>query len=103
MLLTWILAFVRKQWKAFAIAGVILSVGASIYLKGRRDCANQMEREVARELERRTNAVQQERERTDRITDSIRHDREVQPEDDERDSCLLSNDPYKVNCLKGGK
>lgn len=101
MLLTLFLAFIRNQWKAFAIAGLVLLLVSGIYLKGRRDCANQMEREVARELERRTNEVQRERDRTDRIGDNIRHDREIRPDDDDRDSCLLSNDPYKVNCLKG--
>ena len=98
-----ILAFLSKYWKPLAIAGVILILVGGAYVKGRRDVARKMEREVAKELQRRIEDVQRERDRTDGIRDSIRNDRELHPLDDERDTCLLSNDPYTVNCLKGDK
>lgn len=99
-----ILALFSRYWKQLAIAGIVISLLTGVYLKGRRDCASQMEREVATELQKRTEAVQRERTKTDKIRDNVKIDREAHPIDDERDTCLLSNNPYRVDCLKkGGK
>lgn len=95
-----ILSFLKGYWKQIAIVVLAFAVVGGAYVKGRRDCARSMEREVAKELEKRVGEVQKERDRTDRIRDSIRSDRESRPVDDDRDSCLLSNDPYQVDCLR---
>lgn len=97
-----ILAFLGRYWKAIAIVMAIIALAGGSYVKGRRDEARKMERAVARELEKRIGDVQRERDRTDQIRDNIRNDRETNPVNDARDSCLLSNDPYKINCLKEG-
>lgn len=98
-----ILAFFGRYWKAIAAVVAIVALAGGSYVKGRRDVSRKMEREVARELQKRIEDVQRERDRTDGIRDSIRNDRESRPIDDDRDSCLLSNDPYTVNCVKGDK
>lgn len=97
-----ILAFLGRYWKPLVIISIILVVAGGSYVKGRRDYARKMEQEVSKELERRIGELQRERDRTDKIRDNIRNDRETTPINDNRDSCLLSNDPYKVNCLKDG-
>lgn len=98
-----ILAFLGRYWKAIAIATTIVALVGGSYVKGRRDASRKMEKEVSKELQRRIEDVQRERNRTDEIRDSIRSDRELYPIDDERDSCILSNDPYTTNCIKGRK
>jgi len=97
-----ILAFLGRYWKPLVIISLLLVIVGGSYVKGRRDEAKKMERAVARELEKRIGDVQRERDRTDKIRDNIRNDRDTNPLNDSRDSCLLSNDPYKVNCLKEG-
>lgn len=95
-----IIAFLGRYWKAIAIVMAIITLAGGSYVKGRRDEAKKMERAVAKELERRIGELQRERDRTDGIRDSIRNDRELHPVNDDRDSCLLSNDPYQVDCLR---
>lgn len=97
-----ILAFLGRYWKPLVIISIFLVITGGAYVKGRRDEAKKMERAVARELEKRIGDVQRERDRTDKIRDNIRNDRDVTPINDSRDTCLLSNDPYRVNCLKEG-
>lgn len=95
-----ILPILRRYWKHFAVTGIVLALVLGIYAKGRRDCSLQMERRVAEELERRQDAVQRERDSTERVRDRIRSDRESRPIDDQRDSCLLSGDPFRTKCVK---
>lgn len=92
-----------KYWKQFAIGAIAALVLLFVYHKGRTDYALKIEKQVREELEKRHENVDRERNRTDKIRDNIRQDREAFPENDERDSCLLSNDPFSVNCIKGEK
>lgn len=98
-----ITTFFMKYWKQFTVGAMIALVLFFTYYKGRKDYALKIEKQTREELEKRHDSVDRERNRTDKIRDSIRRDREAFPEDDERDSCLLSNDPYSVNCIKGEK
>ena len=95
-----ILHFIRSNWKYFALVGVIFAIASASYLKGRRDVALQQTKETIKELERVHTNVERERDKTEVVRDRIRTNREAHPKNDKRDSCLLSNDPFKVNCLE---
>ncbi len=93
-------SFFLKYWKQFVLVGAIALVLFFVYNKGKKDCQLAAERKARTELEHRVDQVQKETDRTDRIQDKIALDRQQRPVDDDRDSCLLSNDPYKTKCIK---
>lgn len=94
------LLFLKSYWKPILGITLALSLVLGSYAKGRKDCALEHSQNTLREIETRTIEAAKESHRTDRISDSIRTDRIKQPINDTRDSCILSNDPFKVLCVK---
>lgn len=94
------LLLLKSYWKPLLGASLALMVIIGSYAKGKKDCALEHYKNSLREVEARTVEATEEASRSDRISDSIRADRVKQPLNDERDSCLLSNDPFKVRCIK---
>lgn len=95
-----IFTFLKSYWKSIAIGSIILLVVGGAYVKGRKDCAKQMDKEVIQELERRNDSVERERGKVEQVREKIRANRELTPVDDKRDSCILSGDPFKERCVK---
>jgi predicted tellurium resistance membrane protein TerC len=95
-----ILHFIRTNWKVVTITGLIIILVTGAYLKGRRDVAIQQTKETVKELENIHNNVERERAKTEVVRNRIRTNRDSHPKNDKRDSCILSNDPYEVDCLK---
>lgn len=94
------LLFLKSYWKPLLAAGLALGLILGSYAKGRKDCALEASRRALEVVTERTEEAARESHRTDRISDSIRADRERKPIDDVRDSCILSSDPFKVQCVK---
>ncbi len=92
--------FLLKHWKGLSLAVIGIMVCAGMYFKGRLDCSRSYEKAAAKEIARRFEEYIKERDRTDAIKDVIEKHRSTTPVDDARDSCLLSNNPYSVDCLK---
>ena len=90
----------KNYWKQLAIVALFTMLLGVAYCKGRKDCATQMEKAVVKDLERTFKSVEEERGRTNDIRETIRSDRERNPLDDKRDSCILSNDPFQTRCIK---
>lgn len=91
---------VSRYWRYFAVAGIIVAILGAVYVKGHHDADISAEKAVVRETNRRIEGVGKEREATQRIRGSIRSSRQRTPQDDARDSCLLSSDIFTTNCLK---
>ena len=84
---------------AFSIGYIILMA----YNRGKQDCANEVEIKTIKEIEYRIDESNKEKVSTQKKKTEYTKARKLKPIDDNRDSCILSNDPFEVNCLKGGK
>lgn len=51
------------------------------------------------EITRRLKEYQKVEAKVEKVKEGIRRSRKRKPQDDKRDSCLLSNDPFEKNCL----
>jgi len=94
-----VLGVLKKLWKPLLLITLAVSLFGVGYFKGKRNCANIVERKVFVEVEKRREEVQKEQVKTKKRQDEIRKSRDKNPANDKRDSCLLSNDPYGVDCL----
>lgn len=96
---TIVLAFLSKYWKYLTIPlviGIIFYVG---YFKGRKKCAVDSIKEVQKETEKRIERSYKEEDRINKIKKKYSDDKKINPINDLRDSCLLSNDPFDKDCL----
>ncbi len=94
-----ILGFAKQYWKQISIVIGVLLVVWFIYHKGVRDCEQRVEHATHKEIEKRFEKDQKEQDRLVKIDRKIDTARTTRPMDDQRDSCLLSNDPYKMRCV----
>lgn len=99
-----ILNLLKKYWLYLLIPILIASTYFytynKAYKKGQLDCQVKIERTVYVEVEKRHTEEAKEVKRIDSINAKIKKSRETRPIDDDRDSCLLSNDPYETECVK---
>lgn len=102
--MTWLLSFIlglaRKYWKPLAIAGAILLAFTFGYFRGKMTAKYQAEKAARVETEKRYGEADKERAKNEKRKDSYDRDRKVNPVNDARDSCILSNDPYAQDCLQ---
>lgn len=100
--MTPILILFYKYGKYLKYIGIVLLVSIlvfSVYRKGYKDHELKIEREINQKIQEDQEKVERERDRTNHLRDSIRKDREKNPSNDSRDSCILSNDPYHHRCI----
>lgn len=95
-----LLGFARNYWKQLALGVGVLALIFVIYNKGRKDCELATERATRKELVKRYTEAEEEATKNDRITYKIKEDLDKTPINDQRDSCLLSNDPFRTKCVK---
>lgn len=87
------LALLKQYWKPLAIGGAVLALWAYTYTCAVHRTKQAQERAAAKEVVKRTGASRQEQDRINRTKERLR-----QPRTDERDSCILSNDPFTKEC-----
>ena len=93
------LLFLKAYWKPIAIVIGSLTMLVLAYSKGARDCRNKLDRAVAKEVIYRVEDTQETRGVIEKTQDTISENRQKNPKDDRRDSCILSNDPFSTDCL----
>ena len=89
---------ISKLWKPLLIVAVIGAVGFFMYMKGRHDVAEQQAREVLEEVQDRYEEANKFRYKADKKERRYEKKFEAKPEDDARDSCILSGDPFNTDC-----
>lgn len=89
-----------NYWKQIIVISSIFFILTAVYFKGRKDYANHIEKKTFKEIVRNIETVERERDKTEKIRTAIRINRQSNKEDDIRDSCILSNDPFTKGCLK---
>ncbi len=94
-----ILLFLKSYWKWLVGPLALLLLLWKIYSMGYNKALDEQEIAAARERQNREELAQKETDKTDKIIEQIEKHRTRKPADDKRDSCLLSNDPFSVNCL----
>lgn len=94
-----IVNLLRSYWKPIAIISVVLSLLTASYIKGRRDCARRQDNLVSREVERIYENTEKEKGKLDQTNRRIEDEREKSPDNDQRDTCILSNDPFAKRCF----
>lgn len=87
-----------KNWKNIIFLSLLIIGTTSGYLKGFNDCKKNYTIKLLREVQRRYEAEKEEYEKTEEVKEKIFIDRGKRSSD-KRDSCLMSNDPFAVNCL----
>lgn len=90
---------ILRYWKQLSIIASIGFILLSFYLKGRSDYAHHIETKDFQEVKRDIERVEREREQTEEVRHSIRVNRQSIKDDDARDSCILSNDPFTIKCI----
>ncbi len=88
----------KTFWKPLAIIGLVVAVGTFGYIKGRTDCARKIEKKIRIETEKRREAVENFRSKSELWFET--NEVLIKAPNDERDSCILSGDPYKTGCLQ---
>ena len=91
--------FLKAHWKIIGIVCGITAIVYFVYDTGRRDCERRIESITQKEVQRRFEADQKEQDRLVKIRRRINRERSIQPINDKRDSCILSNDPYTKRCI----
>jgi len=106
-MLTFLLSALKVHWlKVVVVAGFLLLVFGSYvkgYYKGKNEAEARMAQQYIEWQIERDKAVEAERAKIRRLQDRIHSSRQTDPINDARDSCLLSNNPFEVDCLKEGK
>ncbi len=92
--------FIKSYWKPLAIVGLVVGIYFVGYHNGNVSAQRSAEKAVNKELERRWAEYLKTQEAIDKESQKIDEDRQSRPLDDTRDSCLLSNDPFKKKCIK---
>lgn len=95
-----ILGFAKQYWKYLATIGGVLLLIWFIYHKGVKDCEQRVNNITNKEIQKRFESDQKEQDRLVKVGRKIDADRHARPIDDQRDSCLLSNDPTTKRCIK---
>lgn len=95
-----LLTFLSKYWKHLTILGISAILFIAGYYKGHKACELKDIKEVQKETEKRTERAYKEEDRIRKVKQKYNEDRKVNPINDGRDSCILSNDPFDVDCLK---
>lgn len=93
-----ILLLLNKIKVPLIISVGILTILAGIYLKGRNDAVTRASEKNSIEVTQRLVGWEKQSEKIDRKITKIKQSRKSN--DDDRDSCLLSNNPLEVECLK---
>jgi len=89
-----VLSLLKKFWVPIAcIAGLVVVVGASYY-KGKKDCESKLDRAVIEELLRQEEGIGNVNREGRKLRDKTNSDLT-----DEQASCILSNNPFKKECL----
>lgn len=70
------------------------------YQCGIRHAVQKQERSNYVEIERRINESIKEQDRIETIKNRIGNSRKINPANDKRDSCLLSNNPFTISCVE---
>ena len=94
-----LLAILKKTWPYLLVGTLIISGLWYVYYRGSRRALEKVDRAVIIEIERRANEAAKARARTSKKIKEVEKARKTTPQDDERDSCLLSNNPFEVDCL----
>lgn len=95
-----ILAFLKKYWYVVLGPILLLSVYFYGYSRGYNKAQNKVAQEAIKELVERQKEVVKENKKNTTAEKKIKSHRIDKPIDDRRDGCLLSNDPFKTDCLK---
>ncbi len=92
-------AFVLRYWKPLAGLALAFVLIGGIYWKGRVDCARKINEATQKETVKRYEDEKRTRDEDLSHRHRVEQDRAANPADDRRDSCLLSNNPFEVDCL----
>jgi len=100
-------AWIKKNWLK-----VVLPIGLVIvlffahyhyktkyYNQGYNKCKTQVQEEAFKEVEKREKEYVEIKEKNDSIKKKVFDNIKKNPINDKRDSCILSNRPFKVDCL----
>lgn len=93
-----------KRYGLYVVGALLVGyLFLAVYNRGKQDCINKVEIKTIKEIEYRIDESNKEKATTQKKKKEYSKARKLKPIDDGRDSCLLSNDPFEVDCLKGGK
>jgi hypothetical protein len=92
-------SFLKRFWLPLTISGSLLVVGVGAYIKGRSDMAIKQERAVRIEVQKRYKSASKFKRKADEKERELYKDSILNPDDDERDSCILSNNPFRAKCI----
>lgn len=93
-----ILLLLNKIKIPIIISLALLGILTAVYLKGRNDAVTRASEKNSIEVAQRLVGWEKQSEKIDRKITKIKQSRKSN--DDGRDSCLLSNNPLEVECLK---
>ena len=96
-------AVALRYWKPLAGLALAFVLIGGIYWKGRVDCARKINEATQKETVRRYENEKRTREEDNTRRHRVDQDRAANPANDLRDSCLLSNNPFEVDCLARGR
>ena len=91
--------FIKSSWKVLLPCVMIIGAGTCGYIKGKAKCELKHKQQAQEELIRRQDDERQERDRIEQMKEKIRQ----KAKDGDIDalwSCILSNDPFEVDCAK---
>lgn len=94
-----LLTFLNKYRKPLIIVGIVFFLISYIYYRGYKNATLQQNNQVLKEVEQRNKETWKVIESTEKTVRKIKRHRQNKPLDDKRDSCILSNDPFKTKCI----
>ena len=95
-----ILSILKRYWKPLSIVGVSIILLGFAYYKGYNQCRQTSLKKELKDYDKRITDYIEVRDKNDRISKDIDNDRIINPVNDKRDSCLLSNNPLETQCLE---
>lgn len=95
-----ILSLLKSYWKPLGIILISAIALGGAYYKGYTKCQETSIKKELNEYHDRVSDYIEVRDENDRIIRDIDNHRRINPKDDRRDSCLLSNNPLEASCLE---
>lgn len=97
---TLLLSFIRKYWKVFLYPLLVLGVYYYGHHQGYSEANLKIAEKTIKIIEHNQEETTKENTKNTQIETKIRKARALNPNNDKRDSCLLSKDPFITDCLK---
>lgn len=93
-----ILIILKRYWKPLVLLVAVLAVVGYIYGRGKSSGRAQVWNQLEKVVKSRVKQEDKVRKRYRDVKDKIEKSRSTSPQNDERDSCILSNDPGSGAC-----